>query len=341
MRNSPVTIKDIAKRLHLSVSTVSYALNDGPKPVSEEVRIRVVQTAKEMDYRPNRLAKSLVTRTTHSIGVVPPKLHRDMLLSPFIQQALNGIVNVAEELHQDLVLFTGSERNRPDSVANDLLDSRIDGVIFIAPHAESQVVELLADRNFPFAVVASGRNVSGPGFEIDNECGATLLLEHLWQLGHRRIAHVAGRHQAMDSRARTEAYLSFMQRKGLDVPPEYVLQTDFFYQGGYDAAPRLLSLPEPPTAIFAANDDTALGVIDCAKNMGRRIPEDLSVVGFDDTEAAAKADPPLTSVRQPVEEMGARAMRAVVARVQGLPVEGHRFPTALVIRQSTCPPKSL
>lgn len=333
------TIKDIAKKLNLSVSTVSYALNNGPKPVSAEVRERVLEAARDLAYRPNRVARSLVTRRTNTIGIVPPRVHRDLLLSNFVQRAFNGIVNAAEDHRQDLMLFTAFDRSRTESAPEGVLDSRIDGLIIVAPNLSPRLIQTLEENRFPFATVADSQPHGTNCVAIDNNLGAEQVLQHLYDLGHRRIAHIAGPTDYADATSRRNAYVTFMRQRGI-FRPEYLLTGDYWRERGYALGATLLGLPTPPTAIFAANDDSALGVYRAAEERKLRIPEDLSVAGFDDLEDSETAQPPLTTVRQPIEEMGYAAFCAVMSQIEGRPVPARLFPTTLVVRESTSAPRT-
>lgn len=333
------TIKDIARRLNLSVSTVSYALNHGPKPVSAEVKAEVARVALELGYRPNRVARSLVTRRSRAIGVVLPQIERDSLLSSYIQISLNTIVNQAEDDHYDVMLLTAAERNRSAGLSDVLQDSRVDGVILIAPPEEEETFRLLRQYSMPFAVVAGGDSQPGPFFRADDVEGVRQAMAHLWDLGHRRIAHFAGRATVLDARVRLAAYQAFLQERGVEVPEAYVQNGGYVREAGR-LLPAMMSLPEPPTAIFCANDEMAIGAMFEARRLGIRVPNDLSVVGFDDTPPAEGFDPPITSVRQPIEEMTQAAFLEVLGQIERRPAgTGRVFSTMLTRRTSTAAPR--
>lgn len=334
-----VTIKDIARKLDLSVSTVSYALNGGPKPVSDDVRERVRRTADELKYRPNRLAKSLVTRRSHTIGVVPVDVEPDILLTSCVHLVLNGVVNAAAQMRQDVLLFTAHDRNLPDEVVDDMLDSRVDGVVFIAPRPDSPALRTIAEGDLPYAIVAADDQHS-PSYIVDNERGAELAMQHLYDLGHRRIAHLAGRLELTDANLRLETYRSFMKEKGL---PEYVIPGNYWRDSGQKAGTALMRMNPRPTAVFCANDEMAFGLISSLTRHGVLVPEGVSVVGFDDAPLGANSHPPLTTVRQPLQAMASAALRAVVHQIEtGVVANGQVFIPELVIRGSTaCPPEEI
>lgn len=334
------TIKDIARKLNLSVSTVSYALNDGPKPVSIAVRESVHQAAKELGYRKNRIARSLVTGTNRTIGVVLPELLANTFLSSFVQLTINGIVNAAEDSHMDILLLTAVDRTRPEGLTDDLLDSRVDGVIFLAPPTNAEVLDHLKASGMPFAIVAGGNGTFGPEFTADNAGGARQLMDHLYELGHRRIAHVTGRLSSDDGQIRRQVYVDFVKERGLPWEEAYLFPGDYLTTTGRHAAKVLMKLKTPPTAVFCGNDEMARGFIEEVRAMGMEVPRDVSVAGFDDGELSSMFIPPLTTVRQPVQEMAVAAFQAVLSMVgqDGHP-KGACFPTSLVVRASTASPR--
>jgi DNA-binding LacI/PurR family transcriptional regulator len=336
----PATIRDIAKQLNLSVSTVSYALNNGPKPVSEEVRGDVLRVAQELGYRPNRIARSLVTRQSKVIGVVMPLVEPDPLKTPFVQLALNTIINAAEHSGYDLMLSTGRERSSLDGVEELLQDSRIDGVIMLAPPENREVIAILRAHSMPFAVVAGGDDEVGPFYRADDAHGTWLAMDHLWSQGHRRIAHVAGRANQYDARIRQATYETYMRDRKQPILPGYILNANYTRAKAEPLLDPLMNLPEPPTAVFCANDEMAVGLLIAARRRGIRVPEDLSLIGFDDTTPAEACDPPLSSVRQPIETMTAAAFADVLNQLGGRrPGTGTIFPTTLTVRRSTAIPK--
>lgn len=333
------TIKDIAKRLNISVSSVSYALNGGPRKVPDELKAKVLAVAKEMDYRPNRVARSMVTGRTDTIGIVPPEVIENVFLSPYLHLALNGVLNEAGRLHQDVLLFTRCSETERDEMASVLVDGRVDGVIFIAPHFSEKAVELATSMHSP-CVSISGVPLEGVcTFCVDNEAGVTMALQHLYDLGHRKIAHIAGRLDMQDAIVRLQAYQSFLRRKHLPYKEEWVGMGQFMIDGGRRAMNALLSLPEPPTAVFCANDEMAIGALFEAYACNKKVPDDISIVGFDNSPGTSTVYPQITTVAQPMSDLGAAAVRALRAMIDGRePEESPIFPAELKIRASTSRP---
>lgn len=335
----PVTIKDIARHLGVSVSTVSYALNGGPRPVREDVRDRVLAAATELDYRPNHLARTLITGRSFTIGIVPTELTAYLTKSPYFAGCFDGIVNSAEDLEQDVLLYTRFDQSSESAFLNALLDGRADGLIFLAPSIGSPVLDQLATR-IPITI-ASGHAVAGlPSFTCDNRAGVREAISHLAELGHRRIGTLHGPLNLADAVERLEAFQCAVDEFGCETRCSWIVNGGFTQHNGHLAGHELLSQKERPTAVFCANDEMAAGLIHAAYALGLSVPEDISVIGFDDVPTASLLHPSLTTVRQPLEELGSTALSALMAQINGGPaVSSHQFPTELIVRNSTTRPK--
>ena len=302
----PVTIKDIARQLNISISTVSYALNDGPRPVPADIKAKVLAVAQELNYRPNSLARSMATGRTDTIAVVPPSGGHPMLLSPYLLTVLNGIMEAAETLEQDVLLHTVRGDREPMGSARSVFSGKVDGVLLIAP---------------------------------DNAVATYQAMAHLYALGHRHVAHVAGKAGLRDAEERRAAYQRFLEEKGMPAPHEWLVTGDFTYKRGREAALHLLALPDRPTAVLAGNDESGLGVIDAALELGLRIPADLSVIAFDVLPQSFQQRS-LSSVRQPIHQMAMEAVYLLTQWAQSgnRPEPARRvFPTELVELGSTAP----
>jgi LacI family transcriptional regulator len=335
----PTSIKDIAKRLNVSVSTVSYAINGGPRTVSKQIREKVLEAAREMGYRPNRVAKSMITGKSRTIGVVPPEIATDVLLSPYLQMALNGIFNEAGKSNQDIMLFTRLGDSEHEEILSTILDGRVDGAIFIAPNRTNRTVLLAKELHIP-CVSLSGSEIEGvTTLSVANETGMTKVMQHLYDLGHRRIAHIAGRLDQQDAIERLQAYAGFVTDHRMVYHDAWVTKGQFVIEGGHAAMMELLRLPLRPTAVVCANDEMAIGAMRACFEMGLKVPQEISIAGFDMSTTSAHTNPPLTTVRQPITEMGQAAVTTILDLIEGKDVPSHSiFEPYLVVRSSTAFP---
>ncbi len=334
------TIKDIARKLNISVSTVSYALNDGPRPVPEDVKRRVLQTAQEMQYRPNRVARNLVTRRSYTLGIVPSEASSDMVLSPYLQNSLNGVVNAAEDLHYDVLFFTRYDQKQIRQMSDILLDGRVDGLIFLAPPRHSPVLDIIAEHSIPHVVIAGEFHKHSVQFSVDNSHGVESVVRHFMEQGHRTFGHFYGRMQMEDAIERREAFLDCIEKFGLETREEWILPGNFTMEGGNEAMHGLLQCAQRPTAIFCANDEIAIGAVNAARSHGLSVPEDFSIAGFDNVPLSSVFMPSITTVRQPVETIATLATRTLIEMIDGK--TGHVsqvLPTELIVRDSTSRPK--
>ena len=332
------TIKDIARKLSISTSTVSYALNGGPRSVPEEVRDKVLAVARELNYRPNRIARSLITRRSNTIGVIPTEATTNLAVTPYFQGVLNGILNTAEILGHDVLVYTRYDIRRPEGLLDTLLDGRAAGLIFLAPRIDSQALRRIATE-IPFVVTSDERR-EAPSFGCDNRGGVRKAIDHLVSLGHRRIGHLTGNLQMADGIERCDAFKHSLRAHGLPIREDWLYEGTFESPAGYAAGQRMFATKDRPTAVFCANDDSALGLLRSAWEHGIRVPQDLSIVGFDNSPVSSASFPAITTVRQPLDEIGAAAMQALVHFIdtQNRP-DGISFETELIVRASTTSPQ--
>jgi len=334
----PGTLKDIAQELNLSISTVSCALKDGPKVVSPEIRSRVREAASRIGYRPNRIARSLVTGRTHTVGVVPMYVDVDSLLHPYLQLSLNGIFNAANEIEQDVLVFTARDRHRVLASADNLLDGRVDGVIFVSPRPNSPALKVVCESGLPYSVLYEASN--GNSFTVDNRAGVRRAIEHLVALGHRHIAHVTGDVALSDGLDRRDAFLEAVAEFDLHTAQDLLIGGNFTRLSGQNAGHAIAAMSPRPSAVLCGNDDIAAGLLQTLKEHRIRCPRDISVIGFDGVTAPEHLKPALTTIRQPAQEMAASALHAVVSSIEsGVSVPSRVFQPDLVIRASTAPVK--
>lgn len=339
-----VTIRELARRSGVSVGTVSRALN-GYADVRPETRERIMRLASELDYTPAAAARSLVTQRSHVIGVFMEtgEGHPD-LQHPFFHEVLGGLKQRVGREGFDLLLFA-SERPGggygPHSYLKRARHHNVDGCALIGLDPDDSEVRRLVRGEIP--CVAIDMQLEGPRTEVvmsDNEAGAAAAVRHLHELGHRRIATITGMIDSRPGVDRLRGYREAIQSLGLAYRDEYVRYGDFYAESGRAETAKLLALDEPPTAIFAAADLMAIGAVRAAAEAGLRVPEDLSVVGFDDIQLAPHVNPPLTTLRQDKLGLGAAAGDALVARIAGDPERPplRTLPVELVVRGSTATP---
>ena len=327
-----ISIKDIASAAGISPSTVSRALSDHPR-ISTETKERIRRLAEEMGYTPSLLARSLVTRDTATIGIVIT-----MASDPFLARLVTSIEEVAQE--QGYSVFMSSSYLDPDrelEVVGAFHGRRTRGIIVIGSQIDAGYLQLRARFSLP--IVLANCRTYPYSVSTDNLAGARRAAEHLVQLGHRRIAYVANRRSYHSNLDRLTGYQQVLMADGIPVDKDLIIEGDGTLQGGNAAAQILLSRTRPPTAVFCFNDMTAIGVLGALQRAKIRVPEEMSVVGFDDVEFTAHCYPPLTTVRQPTDLMGQGLMHMLLERIQGREdVEPEVLPAELVIRESTGPP---
>lgn len=334
MEKRPPTLAEVAKVAGVSQMTASRALNNRPG-VSREKREEILLIADEMGYVVNRAAQKLSSGRSHVIGMIA-QLH-----TPFTSELVMGAGSAARAAGYEMLLYSliGSDR-RPPSNVMQLLQQFADGVIALLPY-EFDYLNTLAGARVPVVTVDyQGEWPDFPTIIGDSYQGARTAVRHLAELGHRDIAFITGNERLASARDRRRGYEDAMTQLGLPRRPELIADGDYMQKSGFQAANRLIALRPRPTAIFAANDISALGVLSAIRDAGLRVPDDLSIVGFDDIPLAAQVHPPLTTVRQPMQQMGRSAVNTLLALIVGLeaPSPLITLPTELVVRNSTAAP---
>jgi LacI family transcriptional regulator len=331
----PVSLRILGEYLDLSPATISLVLNDAPgvRAIPQETRDRVKAAAAKFDYRPSFYARSLRKRQTFSIGVLVPELS-----DSYSAQVLTG---VEESLIEEGYFYlTASHRRKPDLIEEYprlLMERSVEGFILI---------DTVLQHSFkiPAVAVAGHRQIPGiTNVVLDQRRAAELTMRHLYQLGHRSIAFMRGGSHSSDAEDRWDCLKELAREFGIMVQPELTVDLKLMVSTpelGYGPACELLNRKVQFTAIVCYNDTAAIGAIRALHDHGLRVPEDISVVGFDDIQSAAFHNPSLTTIRQPLHEMGTIAARVLLQRVRGQNSIPQMLPVLpeLVIRESTCPP---
>jgi LacI family transcriptional regulator len=327
-----VTIREVARAAGVSVATVSRVLNESG-PVAGETRDRIRRVAGEMRYIPNDAARSLSMRRTGTLGVLLPDLYGE-----FFSEVIRGLDQAAQRARFHLLL-SSSHNNRPDiEAALQAMRGRVDGLVVMSPHIDVAVLAANLPESLPAVMLNTPQSSSEfDTLSVDNFGGARAMVAHLAEHGHRHIAMVRGPEPNHDAEERLRGYRAALADAG--IAPDAALESegDFTEDGGYRAVQRLLKLDHPPTAIFAANDSTAIGAMSALREAGVSVPGQVAVAGFDDIPISRYLTPALSSVRVSINDLGARAMEQLVRAVEGqnLHERVHQtLPTTLVIRDS-------
>ena len=335
---------DVARRAGVSRALVSLVMREQPN-VSEAKRTRVLRVAEELGYRPNAMARSLASRRTRTVGVL-----LDDLRNPFFAEIAGGIEELASELGYQLLLGAGGRAaQRERSALATLLEYRVDGVILVSPRLGAAEIRA-ASAEVPVVMVGRRlRDVDADVVVIDERHGVELVIEHLLGLGHTHVTHVDGGVGAGAAQRRRE-FMRAMERRGLS-DAAAIIPGEFTEEAGGRAAEALLSAPSLPTAVFAANDVVAAGLLGAFDRAGVEVPSDVSIVGYDNISIAHLAKVSLTTVDQPRSTMGRMALELLLGRVEQRSARPSRLdaradrevrliePT-LVVRATTAPPRT-
>lgn len=333
----PISLRTLGEYLDLSPATISLVLNNAPgvRSIPQETRDRVIEAAAKFDYRPSFYARSLRKRQTFTVGVLVPELRDN-----YATQVLAGAEQVLME--EGYFYLTASHRRKADLVDEYprlLMERSVEGFIVIDTILEKS-------PNLPAVVVAGHRKIENvTNIVLDHKKAAELALRHLYELGHRRIAFMRGGSRSSDADDRWESMMAVARELGIAVPPELCVQLDLLVwtpELGFVPTKELLSRKVDFTALVCFNDNAAIGAIRALIDYGLRVPQDVSVVGFDDIQSAAYQNPSLTTIRQPMHEMGAESARLLLRRIRGEAdyPEVVAIEPELIVRESTCSPPS-
>jgi LacI family transcriptional regulator len=330
------TIKDVAEKAGVSVATVSRVLNR-LDVVSEGARRRVSDAAAKLGYIPHGGARSLSMRRTDCVGAVLPDLHGE-----YFSELIRGIDRVARMKGQHLLLTPSHDDADELAAALRSMQGRADGVLLMSPHLDAEVLRRNLPSGMPAVLMNTPRQGKAhPSFTVDNHGGASAMVRHLWAQGHRRIAMVSGPEGNFDADERLRGYTETLAKLAPRIQPQ-VLRGDFTEESGHRAGLEIARLRPRPDAVFAANDTMAIGCVAGIVEAGLAVPDDIALAGFDDIPVARYVNPPLTTVRVRIAELGEaafeRLMRAIERRGEDKPSR-QLLRTELVVRRS-CRPHS-
>lgn len=324
-----VTIQDIAKRANVSISTVSRVLNDG-QAVTEAKRAAVLQAMAELNYQPNVFAQGLASGQSMTVGVLSPYLN-----SPFYGDVMHGVLCELDGSAYSSIYVEGNWNLKQEKQAiQALMTRRVDGLIVLGGAILARDLEQIREQ-IPLIVV--GRlipSLPNQCITINNFEGAYQATRYLIEQGHRRIVHVTGILSHEDGQQRLEGYKQALADAGIEPDPQFIIEGDYTEKSGLLAVQTLILRGQPFSAVFAGNDQCAYGVRLGLFRMGIRVPDDISIIGFDDQASSAYVTPPLTTVRQPGLEMGEAAAQAMLHLLKGKPFVIPEFQVNLVMRES-------
>lgn len=326
-----VRISDVAKMANVSTATVSRVLSNSGN-VKKETAEKVLEAIKKLNYQPNLLARQLRRLETKTVLVVVPDI-----TNTFFSKILRGIEQVAIENDYEVLLGdTGNSLEREKGYLDILRQKKADGMILLTARLESHLLEEISHE---FPVVLACEYLEGsdiPTVSIDNISSARKATEYLISLGHKRIGFLSGPMDVILSRDRLKGFKQGMMQHNIAIEPNLIQEGDFSFESGFNLMTKLLALTEPPTAVFASSDEMAIGAIKAIKAKGLKVPDDISIVGFDDIKFASIFEPALTTVSQPMFEIGQKAMELLIKLMNGSEIERRQYilEDQLVIRDS-------
>jgi LacI family transcriptional regulator len=330
-----VTKKDVAERAGVSTATVSYVINNGPRPVAVETRERVLKVIEELGYYPNELARSLAMKKTLTIGFVIPDLK-----NPYYANLAWHFEDICfSHGYMVFVCDTHRDRGKEVRIAELLRSKQVDGVAFLPDAGSLEAIHLLEQAGIA-TVVMEHESPSLHCVAIDDFNGGMIGTELLLELGHHRIAFIR-QESFTTSQRRHEGYRYAHQKAGLEVDPDYTMTCGFGFNDGIEAVNHLLTLPQRPTAIFAHNDVIALNAIYAIGEAGLSVPDDVSLVGYDDIAEASISRPTLTTVSYPKSAMASWTAQRLFDLIKdhNIPPTPKLLPTRLIVRRSTSKPR--
>ncbi|MFC5529369.1 LacI family DNA-binding transcriptional regulator [Cohnella yongneupensis] len=332
-----VTIKDVAKLAGVSPSTVSRVIANHPR-ISVETSNRVREVMEELGYHPNMMAKSLVSKTTRTIGVVLPRPAEELLLNFFFYELIRGVLAQLTRAGYDLLMAGGSnEQEELETVTRLARSGRVDGLLLLYSRASDPVIHLLRKEKMPFVLLGRSLDYEDvPSVDNDNVQAAYDATKHLIAQGQRRIGFVSGPAKLAMTQDRMAGYTKAITEAGLPFKDGWVVEGEFLLESGYRAMASIMSQPEPPTALVIIDDVVAFGVLKGLTELGYRIPQDVAIVSFNNIALTELTMPPITSVDVGTYQLGYTASQMVLRMIQQVEITNRQIiPHRLVVRESS------
>jgi len=310
-----VKMRDVAKLANVSVATVSRVLHY-PETVKEATRKKVLSVIAELNYQPNMLARQFRRNETNIILVVVPSI-----MNTVFSGIIEGIeYEAARHGYRVLLGNTNRKVENEYDLVELLKQKQTDGMILLSERMDSNYIKSLSEEYPLVLATAYIEGLRVPSVSIDNVSSSREAVEHLIRIGHKEIAHITGPLQFAISRSRYQGYKQALMQNNIEVRNMLVQEGDFTFESGYNQMLKLMAIEKTPTAIFAANDEMAMGAVKAAKELGLNVPRDIAVVGFDNISFSSIFDPALTTVAQPLFEMGQKSMKLLLQQIQGVPL---------------------
>jgi len=339
----PVSIREVAAAAEVSLSTVSKVLNSSANAqISPATRKRVQDAARRLGYHPNAIARGLVRKQMNTLGMVMAYDQLSVTSDPYLGPVLDGILAVNKRNHQKTVIFAEESWESALENISTYCDGHCDGLMLIIPRLDVPIIEEIRRRDVPFILVGDSREGEGlASVDCDNVAGSREIVHYLIQQGHRRIACLLGNAELPSTAERHQGYWLALTEAGIPYDASLALPGEYWETSGYENALKVLDWPEEkrPTALFCGNDRIAIGAYQALEERGARVPEAMSVVGFDDILGVQALRPGLTTMRHPIREVGERAAEMLLALIRRESPRGprERLAPTLVIRDSVAP----
>lgn len=336
-----VTIIDVAKRAGVSPSTVSRVISNHPR-ISAATAAKVREIMQEMGYHPNMTAKSLVSKSTRTLGAILPRPAEELFLNLFFPEFIRGILSQSSRKGYDLVMTSGATQiEEMEAITRLVKGKKVDGIVVLSSRQDDPVIAFLHNNQFPFVLI--GRSLEYPdvlSVDNDNVQAAFDATRHLIALGHKRIGFVSGPPNLAISRDRIEGYCKALEEAALPLQSNWIVEGEFLQESGYRAMSLVMSLPERPTAMVIIDDLVAIGVLRGLTELGYQVPRDISIVSFNNITVSQFTSPPISSIDIGIYQLGYTASQTLINAVEGKPIHMNRtiIPHRLILRESSAPP---